>query len=67
VIFCLIILNISLYDVKYKCILNIKIYLKVKVLDHFFYLKKLHSLCMYMLGMYLNYIYIYMHHMKNEW
>jgi hypothetical protein len=32
-IFCLTILNLSLYDVKYKYIFNIKICIKVKVLD----------------------------------
>jgi len=41
VIFCLIILNLSLYDVKYKCIFSIKICIKVKVLDQFFYFKKI--------------------------
>jgi hypothetical protein len=40
VIFCLIILNLSLYDVKYKCIFSI--------------VKKLQSLYMYMLDIYFN-------------
>jgi hypothetical protein len=35
-IFCLTIFNLSLYDVKYKNIFNIKICIKVRVLDYFF-------------------------------
>jgi hypothetical protein len=39
-IFCLTILNLFLYDVKYKCILNRKICIKVRVLDQIIYFLK---------------------------
>jgi hypothetical protein len=45
VIFYLTTLNLSLYDVKYKCIFNIKICIRVRVLDRFFYFKKNYNLC----------------------
>jgi hypothetical protein len=40
VIFCFNFFDLSLYDVKYECIFNIKICISVRVLDQFFDLKK---------------------------
>ncbi len=46
VIFCFDFLNLSLYEVKYKCTFNVKFCIKTKVLNQFIYLFILfHNLC----------------------